>query len=81
MPGRELEEVRVRVVEPHGGMALAVGRAIVEQQSSRQKSGRLPPHLTTNQGCSLRTLEMSPLINRCVSTSYSFRKDFILCQI
>jgi len=50
VPDQKLVEVQVHVVEPHGVTDQVVGLVIVAQRSSRRKSGRLPPHLTTLAG-------------------------------
>ena len=59
--------VRARVVELRVVMAVVAESAIVARSGSRPRNqGRLPPHLLTGQGRSLRTLETSPVARTVV---------------
>jgi len=63
----QVAEVVALVVVSVVVMVPVVGQAIVVHAGSRRKNqGRLPPHLLTGQGRSLRTLETSPIARTVV---------------
>ena len=75
VPGRELVEVQVHVVELHGVTDQVVELAIVVQRSSRpRKSGRFPLHLTTTVWRSLRPLETAPYFSVVSNLNHAKQK-------